>query len=182
MTERLTLFEDRPYLQFCPHCGKSTLNRPIVQRLMCRSCGFKLYFNAASAVIALITDGLGRLLVTTRAREPAKGSLGLPGGFVDLGETAEQALSREIMEELKAELVSARYFCTEPNIYPYKGVTYVTVDMAFLCEVSAPERVEPADDVQAIQWLYPNQIRPEDFGLVSMRNIMRRFLAQGQVS
>ena len=179
MTEARHPITDRPYLRYCPSCGSTDLHRPIVDRLVCKTCGFELYFNAASAVIGLITDEQGRLLVTIRAREPAKGRMGLPGGFVDLGETAEQALAREIKEELGLELARARFLCTEPNVYLYKGVTYVTVDMAFVCKVMDPNKAAAADDVLQIMWLYPSQIRPEDFGFRSMANVFKRFVHEG---
>lgn len=176
MSHRHYPISDRPYIQYCPRCGSRAIPRPIISRLICQDCGFELYFNAATAVIALITDELGRLLLTVRAREPQKGMLGLPGGFVDLGETAEMALAREVEEELSVGLCSARFLCTEPNIYPYKGVTYVTVDIAFVCKVDQPQLATPTDDVAQILWRQPSQVDPKDFGFESMAKVFIRFM------
>ncbi len=66
----------------------------------CESCDFEFYLNVAAAVAALITDEEGRLLVVVRAEEPRKGMWDLPGGFADPGESAEEALGRELAEEL----------------------------------------------------------------------------------
>ena len=167
---------DRPYLRYCPKCGSGDLARPIVHKLTCKACGFELYFNAAAAVAALIVDGRGRLLVTVRAKDPAKGTLGLPGGFVDLGESAEQALAREIQEELGLELLSATYLCSEPNTYPYKGVTYKTLDIAFLCQVRDPEKALADDDVAAVRWCHPTEIDAGQFGFESIRRVFDRFV------
>lgn len=114
--------------------------------------------------------------MTVRARDPQKGMLGLPGGFVDLGETAEQALAREVKEELGVGLHSAKFLCTEPNIYLYKGVIYVTVDIAFVCKVDEPQLVTPADDVAQIIWRPPSQVDPKEFGFESMTKAFMRFM------
>ena len=165
-----------PIFDYCPKCGSGDLVRPIVQRLTCRACGFEFYFNPATAVIALIVDGQGKLLVTTRAKDPAKGALGLPGGFVDLGESAEQALAREIREEVGLELIEARYLCSEPNTYPYKGVLYKTVDLAFICQVKDPHKAKADDDVASLRWCHPSEIAPQQFGFDSMRKVFARFI------
>jgi len=166
---------DRPYLRYCPKCGSGDLARPIVHKLVCRACGFEWYFNVATAVIGLITDPQGRLLVATRAKDPAKGTLDLPGGFVDLGESAEQALAREIMEETGLDLISATYLCSEPNTYPYKGVVYKTVDLAFVCRVKDPDKAAANDDVAALRWCHPTEIDPQQFGFESVRKVFSRF-------
>jgi len=153
--------------------------RPVAGRLVCRACGFEFYFNAATAVAALIVDDQARLLVTTRAKDPARGALDLPGGFVDLGESAEQALAREIREEVGLDLTSAVYLCSEPNTYPYKGVVYKTVDMAFICRVREPHKAKAADDVAATRWCVPAEINPTRFAFDSIRRVFARFAARG---
>jgi NAD+ diphosphatase len=168
--------KDRPYLHYCPKCGSGDLVRPIIGRLVCRSCGFELYFNAAAAVIAFITDSQGRLLVTRRAKEPRKGSMGLPGGFVDLGESAEQAVAREVKEEAGLDVTSAVYLCSEPNTYPYKGVIYKSLDLAFACTVGAMDAAQAADDVAELHWRRPEEIDPAEFAFDSMAKSFRVFM------
>jgi NAD+ diphosphatase len=168
---------DRPYLRFCPKCGSGDLVRPIVGKMVCRSCGFELYFNAAAAVMAFITDDQGRLLVTRRARDPQKGALGLPGGFVELGESAEQAVVREVKEETALDVVSSVYLCSGANTYPYKGVVYKSVDLAFACRVRDIDEMRAADDVAELHWLRPEEIDPHQFAFDSMRTAFARCMA-----
>jgi ADP-ribose pyrophosphatase YjhB (NUDIX family) len=78
--------------------------------LRCEACGFELYLNVAAAVAGLIRDERGRLLITVRGKEPGKGKWDLPGGFADPNESAEQALAREIREEVGLEVTAMRYF------------------------------------------------------------------------
>jgi NAD+ diphosphatase len=167
---------DRPYLRYCPKCGSGDLVRPIVGKLVCRSCGFELYFNAAASVIAFITDSQGRLLVTRRARDPGKGALGLPGGFIDLDESAEQAVTREVKEETGLHVTAAVYLCSAPNTYPYKGVVYKSLDLAFACKVGAVDVARAADDVAELHWRRPEEIDPAEFAFESMAKSFRAFM------
>ena len=127
-------------------------------------------------MVALITDPEGRLLVTKRALDPAQGTLDLPGGFVDAHETAEEALSREVREEINLEITGLRYLFSVPNIYDYAGVRYYTVDLAFACEVHDLNMLRPGDEVAEILFLQPEELDANAFGLKSMREIIAGFI------
>lgn len=108
-----------------------------MRKWLCPDCGFDLYNNVASAVGLIIKDPQGNVLLEKRAKEPRKGFLALPGGFVDPGETAEEACFRECKEELGVMPVSVKYLCSFPNTYEYKNIVYKTCDLFF--EAVLPE-------------------------------------------
>ena len=56
----------------------------------CENCGFEYFMNPSAANVAFIVNENDELLVERRKNEPAKGMLDLPGGFTDIGETAEE--------------------------------------------------------------------------------------------
>ena len=85
--------------KFCPVCGSSHFEVNNFKSKKCQDCGFTYYANPCSATAAFIVNDKQEMLVVRRAKEPAKGTLDLPGGFVDMGETVEQGMRREIMEE-----------------------------------------------------------------------------------
>ena len=164
--------------RLCPRCGRDAIERHSEKSVSCPACGFLFFFNTAAAVVALITDPEGRLLVTKRALDPAQGTLDLPGGFVDAHETAEEALSRETREEINLEITGLRYLFSVPNIYDYAGLRYHTVDLAFACEVRDLNMLRPGDEVAEILFLQPEELDASAFGLKSMREIIARFIGR----
>jgi ADP-ribose pyrophosphatase YjhB (NUDIX family) len=137
-----------------------------------------LFFNAASAVAALLLRDDGRALFIRRARDPAKGMLGMPGGFVDDGETAEDALTREVKEEVGLDLGELTYLSSHPNLYEYRSVTYATLDLFFTGRVDRPELAVALDAVERIEWLDPLAVDLEDIAFDSMRAALRVYRAR----
>lgn len=93
---------------YCPACGQQgTVQQLDTTNYECDSCGWHHWNNAKGTVaIAFVKDG--QVLVSERAIEPRKGMFDLPGGFVDFGETAEEAAIREIKEELGIDLQASQ--------------------------------------------------------------------------
>ena len=115
----------------CPNCGSKNIKNVKNRKWLCQDCGFDLYNNVASAVGLIICDKENKILLEERAKEPKKGFLAFPGGFVDPDETAEQACIRECMEEIGAKPAELKYLCSFPNTYEYKNITYKTCDLFF---------------------------------------------------
>ncbi|WP_320052545.1 NUDIX domain-containing protein [uncultured Acetobacteroides sp.] len=168
----------RQVLKFCPKCGSNHFAPQNDNSLQCEACGFRLYYNAASSVAAIILDDEGRLLLTRRAIDPCKGTLDLPGGFVSVDESSEEALAREIKEELGAEVLEYRYVRSYPNRYEYSGLTVFTNDAAFMCTLRDYSVIKPADDVCGVEWFYLQDVKLEDIGIKSIRTMVRDFIEQ----
>lgn len=125
---------------FCPNCGGKNIQNVNMRKWKCDDCGFTLYNNVAAAVGLVIQNKNGKVLFEKRAKEPRKGFLALPGGFVDPNESAEEACFRECKEEIGVEPLSVKYIATFPNTYEYKNVLYKTCDIFF--EAVLPENAE----------------------------------------
>ncbi len=85
---------------FCPLCGSQLLLQlhDGRERPVCSACGHIVYLNPAPSVAAILYQE-GRVLLVRRAIEPGLGLWSLPGGFIELGETPEDAVIREVEEE-----------------------------------------------------------------------------------
>lgn len=162
--------------KYCPVCGSNEFVLNNEKSMHCKKCGFVLYINAAAATAAFILNEDGNLLVCRRAKEPAKGTLDLPGGFVDGDETAEEAISREIEEELNGTIEELQYLFSLPNLYEYSDLTIPTLDMFFACKLKSNKNLKAADDVESFEFIPIREINPEYFGLKSIRKAVEIFL------
>lgn len=138
---------------FCPNCSGQNIHNINMRRWQCDDCGFVLYNNVATAVAVIVLNKAGDVLFEVRAKEPKRGMLCLPGGFVEPGETTEQACVRECHEELGVDITNLEYLCTFPNTYEYKGFQYKTCDAFFVAEITdnANFNLQP-DEVAAVKW------------------------------
>jgi ADP-ribose pyrophosphatase YjhB (NUDIX family) len=175
---------------FCPVCGSKNWVVNNEKSKRCEDCGFVYYANPSSATAAFIVrrcegaevrgyDG-AELLVVRRAKEPAKGTLDLPGGFLDMYETGEEGILREIREETGLVLTDCRYLFSIPNSYDYSGMTIHTLDMFFRCDVDHDAAPHAADDAAECFWLPLDSIQPEEFGLTSIRQAVIRFINKSE--
>jgi len=121
----------------CPMCGSKKIEWKDDKKWFCPDCGFDLYCNIAAAVGIVLYDDEGNLLFEVRAKNPRKGFLCLPGGFVDAGESCEAAMVRELKEEIGARLEESEltYLCSFPNTYEYKNIEYKTCDIFFTAKL-----------------------------------------------
>ena len=103
-----------------------------------------------------------------RAKEPAKGTLDLPGGFTDIGETAENGVIREVKEETGLDVTEVSFLFSKPNIYPFSGMIVNTMDLFFLCKVETTEGLIANDDVAETRFIPIKDLLPEEFGLRSI--------------
>ncbi|GAF03729.1 NUDIX domain-containing protein [Saccharicrinis fermentans] len=160
-------------LKFCPKCGSSAFHFEGERSFLCNSCKFHFFINGSAAVAALIENEKDELLLTVRAFHPNKGMLDLPGGFVDPNESAEDALNREIKEELNLDIKEAHYLGSFPNQYVYSGYTVYTCDLAFRCKVQGWNQVHIHDDISDIQFVNKENIDWNAIGAESIKKIIK---------
>lgn len=161
---------------YCPVCGSDRFEVHDEKSKQCVACGFTYYFNASAATVAFILNRRNELLVCRRAKEPAKGTLDLPGGFIDMHETGEEGVAREVLEETGLRVIQADYLFSLPNLYLYSGFMVHTLDMFYRCTVADASHYQAMDDAAALFFLPPEQIRPAEFGLASIRKGIERYL------
>ena len=159
--------------RYCPVCGSPDFQENNVKSKKCRTCGFTYYLNPSAATVAVIvrenSTGERELLAVRRAKDPAKGTLDLPGGFSDFDETSEEGVIREVFEETGLQVVDTQFLFSLPNRYVYSGLEIPTMDMFFRCEVAEIEGAHAMDDAAELLWIPLDKVNPDDFGLISIR-------------
>jgi NADH pyrophosphatase NudC (nudix superfamily) len=161
---------------FCPKCGTaagSIGNNPFE----CTACGFRFFFGPTAAVAAIVTDQEDRVLFLKRARDPGRGLLGLPGGFVDAGESVEEAMIREVLEETNLKVASFSYIGSYPNTYAYRGLLYSVSDVFFRCYVDSFDslKTDPSE-VEESYFLHPTTNELSRLAFPSNRRAVEKFL------
>jgi ADP-ribose pyrophosphatase YjhB (NUDIX family) len=136
----------QPPFRFCPLCGggleKKQIKDQEPDRLVCSSCSFVFYLDPKVAAVT-VTLFEEQIVLVKRAISPGYGKWVIPGGFVDRGETLEEAAVRETREEtnLQVQIISLL------NVYSYPGNTVVVA--AYLAQVVAgvPEALDETLEV-----------------------------------
>jgi len=166
--------DNEDVLKYCPRCSGPAVVADS-RKIVCAACGFGIYLNTAAAVAALLFDGDGRLMTVRRNREPRAGKLDLPGGFVDFDETAEEALARELREELGAAVRDIKYYRSIPNTYRYGDVLYHTLDLFFKCRFDddGVNKIRPNDEINEIVYKFPKDITEDEIAFDSMKRLIR---------
>jgi len=160
------------HFHHCPKCAAALTPGP--NPLVCPACGFCYFFNPTVSAAAFVFDSGGRTLLLRRAKEPAKGLFGIPGGFIDFGESAEVALHREVKEEVGIEVTDVKYLGSCPNLYAYRGVTYPVCDLVFTATAVNPEAVQSLDDVAGYEWRGLDEVAEDELAFPSLKMGLQR--------
>jgi NAD+ diphosphatase len=141
-------------MNFCRRCGKP-LQHVQAHAYKCDN-GHTIFAGIAPAagVLFLSADNQ-KILLATRAHEPGKGLLGIPGGFVDPMETLEAAAIRELNEELgldAADYEPLRYLCSGADTYKYAGEPLPDISAVFWSRLITTRPIHPTEEVASIDW------------------------------
>jgi ADP-ribose pyrophosphatase YjhB (NUDIX family) len=162
----------------CPGCGAARAENS-TNPLQCAACGFTYFFSPAAAAGAFIFDAEDRALFIRRAKEPRKGTIAIPGGFIDVGESAEEGLRREVREEVGIEVEQLTFLGSCPNDYPFEGVTYPVVDVIFTARAVDPEAARSLGEVDGLMWRALDEVDPDEFAFPSLRMGWERLRERG---
>lgn len=146
------------------------------RRLRCPRCGWVFYDNPVPAAIALIVHR-GRVLLARRARPPYAGTWDLPGGFVEAGETPEQALVRELREEIGVGVRRARLVGFATDRYGRGGFPV----LAAIYRVTPTSlAMRASDDVAEVRWFAIARLPWRAIAFPGLRRGLRRVLTAGR--
>lgn len=119
--------------RYCPQCGRKMVHDDIERMMHCTSCGLMEYPKICPAVIVGVTRGDEILLTRYAGRSYKK--YALIAGFAEIGETIEETVHREVMEEVGLKVKNLRYYKSQP------WSASSTLLMGFFCEVDGDDAI-----------------------------------------
>ena len=159
---------------FCPSCGAKAISFDGIKQFNCGECSFT-YFQNVAAAAGTILECDGKILLIRRKQEPGKGMLDLPGGFVDPGESVEEAARREIREELKIDVDTLKYLGSYPNTYVYKDVCYHSCDQLFYSRIEEFPTEFDETEVEELVLMNLTEISDDEIAFESIKMGLKLF-------
>jgi ADP-ribose pyrophosphatase YjhB (NUDIX family) len=154
----------------CPRCGAPpTVTFP--RSITCKACGYGAYYNPKPVACAIAHTHDDQLILMRRGFEPRRGHWSMPGGFVDLGETVEDAARREVKEEIGVEI----------EITALVGVYSRAEDRTVVVVYAAEARGTPSltEEALEIRAFAPIDIPWQDLAFWSDERALRDHLRSG---
>jgi NAD+ diphosphatase len=155
-------------ITFCRRCA-APLTKLSETNYIC-SKGHKLFYDAAPAAASILVTHDGKVVLTVRAIDPRKGKNSLFGGFVDYNESCEEALARELEEEVgltPEDYEKPVYLTSAPDTYDWEGNTTRVLSMMYLVRLKPGVQLKPADDVADVVYVTPDTIPYDNIGFPS---------------
>jgi ADP-ribose pyrophosphatase YjhB (NUDIX family) len=153
----------------CSFCG-TRFPATVLWPRTCRACGNKTYLNPLPVVVVLLPVNEG-LVVIRRNIDPRKGTLTLPGGYIDLGETWQEGARRELLEEAGIDIAGS-----EIRLYDVQNGLDDTLVIFGLAEKQPGEVLKPFTSAETQEVLLIN--RPVELGFVMHTRVVARYFAE----
>ena len=159
--------------RFCGKCGHPTVHDEKERMMRCPECGNMIFPKIAPAVIIALTHN-DKIVLIQYANRNYK-HYGLIAGFVEIGETAEEAVAREVMEEVGLKIKNIRYYKSQPW-----GVAG-NLSLGYFCELDGENERIHLDEIELsnAEWFDRHHIPAEDDGISLTREMVRIF-AEGK--
>jgi len=154
--------------RFCGACGGAMQPHSAQRALVCERCGLIVFPSVLPAVIVAVLDG-GRLLLARNAQGVFR-HFSLIAGFVEVGETAEQAVKREVLEEVGLHIKNIRYVKSQPWGFSQ------SLMLGFTAELDGPAdiRLQESELAEA-RWFTRDEIPHNDSTASIAFDLMERF-------
>ena len=154
--------------RFCGCCGHPTVHDEKERMMRCPECGNMIFPKIAPAAIIGLTNG-DNLMLSTYANRNYK-RYGLLAGFIEIGETAEEAVAREVMEEVGLKVKNIRYYKSQP--WGIAG----NLSIGYFCDLDGDDQVHlDENELATAEWFDRNALPAEDDGISLTREMIRIF-------
>lgn len=160
--------------KYCPRCGNKFTSKKTF--LECKYCGMNYYLNPKACNGLVLKNERGEIMLVERAVNPKKGYWDVPGGFLDVQETFEESVHREVKEELGIEIGDLKYAGSWVDTYEFQGINHPTVCAMFSAEIKGASKIKPADDVASYKFFKPAELPFEKFAFPWMKEFFKSYI------
>ena len=134
----------------------------------CDSCGNRVYPKIAPAVIVGVTDGDRILMTKYSGRDYTR--YALIAGFTEIGETAEETVAREVMEEVGLKVKNIRYYKSQP------WGSESDLLLGYFCDLDGDDHITlDEEELSVAEWFHRDEMNVEDDGISLTREMMTTF-------
>ena len=161
--------------KYCGCCGHLMENSKTERALVCPECGQTEYPKISPAVIVAISDGDRLLMSRYRVNNNPYRGYALIAGFVEIGESFEETIHREVMEEVGLKVKNIRYYKSQPWSFTD------TLLMGFFCELDGEDGITlDTDELAMAEWFERDKM-PVEAEDLSLTNEMMMAFKHGKV-
>jgi NAD+ diphosphatase len=154
--------------RFCGKCGKPMTRSSEERMLYCETCGLKVYPSISPCVIVAVHDG-NRILLTKYAGR-AYTRYALVAGFAEIGESLEQAVHREVKEEVGLKVKNLKFYKSQP--WPFTD----TMLAGFYAELDGDDAITLDEDELALgEWVDREDVPPDELRISLTGEMMEAF-------
>ena len=158
---------------FCGRCGGRMEPSQVERAMVCPHCGLTEYPRICPGVIVAVTDG-DRILLT-RSKQIVTRNYALISGYVEIGESLEQTIAREVMEEVGLKVKNLRYYKSQP--WGFSD----TMMVGYWCEVDGPTQIRRDDGELSEAFWATREEMPSRAGDVSLTAEMMELFRNRQI-
>ena len=155
--------------RFCGRCGHTTVHDDKERMMRCPECGNMIFPKIAPAAIIALTHGDKLVLAKSAVGNVTR--YGLLAGFIEIGETAEEAVAREVMEEVGLKVKNIRYYKSQPW-----GIVG-NLSVGYFCDLDGDDETITLDEneLAGAEWFSRDAIPAKDDGISLTREMIRLF-------
>lgn len=170
---RLCIFYDTN--RYCGKCGSAMEHSKIERAMVCPRCAHTIYPQIAPSVIVLIRNGEKVVLTKYQASHSAFRNYALVAGYVETGESAEETVRREVMEEVGLKVKNIRFYKSSP--WPLSGALL----LGFVCDLDGDDTINREEDELAVaEWIRREDV-PAKYNDISLSGEMMEMFRIGKL-
>jgi ADP-ribose pyrophosphatase YjhB (NUDIX family) len=157
----------------CIRCGSTLSDKETF--LQCITCGFKQFLNPIPANGVIIENDKGEILLVKRKGNPQKGFWDVPGGFIDINESLEHSVQREIREELNIEIQMTGIIGVYEDTYLYQEINLTTLAVIVSAKIISGT-MKSSDDIDGFRYFSKDEVLKQQIAFAGVRKGIEDYL------